>query len=29
MISTRKAVCISQCNFTEGNRSKEPSEATK
>jgi hypothetical protein len=28
-ISIHKALCISQCNFTEGNRSKEPSEATK
>jgi hypothetical protein len=28
-ISARKALCISQCNFTEGNRSKEPSQATE
>jgi hypothetical protein len=29
MISARKTLYISQCNFTEGNRSNEPSEATR
>jgi hypothetical protein len=29
MISARKALRISQCNFTKGNRSKESSEVTK